>query len=91
MRQTKYKCLYIIRWAEELALLWVDLPLRARICRFLPLQGQICRFLASSLSLSDWVEKKIKSFEALQTQPSPLASEKAATTHNASTINQNKK
>jgi len=35
VRQTKYKCLYIIRWAEELALLWVDLPLRARICRFL--------------------------------------------------------
>jgi len=29
-------------------------------------------------------EKKIKSFEALQTQPSPLPSEKAATTHNLS-------
>jgi len=34
-------------------------------------------------------EKKIKSFEALQTQPSPLASEKAATTHNVSSITLN--
>ena len=33
--------------------------------------------------------KKIKSFEALQTQPSPLASEKAATTHNVSSITLN--
>ena len=32
--------------------------------------------------------KKIKSFEALQTQPSPLPSEKAATTHNASATTQ---
>jgi len=30
-------------------------------------------------------KKKIKSFEGLQTQPSPLPSEKAATTRNAST------
>ena len=34
-------------------------------------------------------EKKIKSFEALQTQPSPLPSEKAATTHNVSSITLN--
>jgi len=31
-------------------------------------------------------KKKIKSFEGLQTQPSPLSSEKAATTHNVSSI-----
>ena len=30
-------------------------------------------------------EKKIKSFQGVQTQPSPLPSEKAATTRNAST------
>ena len=34
--------------------------------------------------------KKIKSFEALQTQPSPLPSEKAASTRNASTTISNK-
>jgi len=40
----------------------------------------------------DFLKKKIKSFEALQTQPSPLPSEKAEATRNASTKkNKNKK
>jgi len=37
------------------------------------------------------MKKKIKSFEGLQTQPSPLPSEKAEPTRNASKTNQNKK
>ena len=41
-----------------------------------------------ALTLGSGREKKIKSFEALQTQPSPLPSEKAATTHNASATTQ---
>ena len=43
-----------------------------------------------ALTLGSGREKKIKSFEALQTQPSPLPSEKAASTRNASTTISNK-
>jgi len=46
--------------------------------------GKVIRLIIDS-------EKKIKSFEELQTQPSPLPSEKAEPTRNASKTNQNKK
>ena len=39
-------------------------------------------------SLHETQKKKIKSFEGLQTQPSPLPFEKAEPTHKASTTNQ---
>ena len=50
--------------------------------------GTTLQILCRNDSSSARAEKKIKSFEGVQTKPSPLPSEKAEPTHNASATTQ---